>query len=78
MCLAVGMPCMAQAWQVISADVLRKPELASALVSGSQQDAYKKVMSAYAREELAHPGDAALVMARCQFVEGFAESEDLS
>ncbi len=78
MCLAAGMSCTAQAGQSISADVLRTPERAGALVSGSQQDAYRTVISAYAREELAHPDDAALVMARCQFVEAFAESEDIS
>jgi membrane protease YdiL (CAAX protease family) len=79
MCLTAVMPCMAQTTgQAISADVLRTPDKASALVSDSQQDTYRKVMSAYAREELAHPADAALVMARCQFAEGFAASEDIS
>lgn len=77
-CLAAGTPCMAQPEASISADVLRAPAHAVALVSDSQQNAYRGVISAYAQEEAAHPDDAALVRARCQFVEGFADGEELS
>jgi membrane protease YdiL (CAAX protease family) len=67
---------MAQTRAPITADLLRTPTRAAAVVSDSQQDAYRTVMAAYAREEVAHPDDAALVMAQCRFIEGFADGDD--
>lgn len=77
-CLAVALPCAAQTKASISVDALRSPERAAAFVSNSQQDAYRRVMAAYAQEESAHAGDVALVRARCDFIGVFAESEELS
>jgi uncharacterized protein len=67
----------AQAETTITPDVLRTAERASAAVSDGQQDVYRNVMSAYAREETAHPDDVQLVLARCRFTAGFAESEEI-
>jgi membrane protease YdiL (CAAX protease family) len=61
----------------IPPDVLRTHEQAVALVSAGQQDAYRRVLSAYAREEKASPNDLALVMTRCRFVQTFTYSEEI-
>jgi uncharacterized protein len=75
-CIVSSATCMAQAEAPITAGVLRTPTRAAAVVSDSQQDAYRRVMAAYAREEAVHPDDAALVMAQCRFIEGFAGGDD--
>jgi len=62
----------------ISPEVLHSPERATAVVSDGQQDIYRNVMSAYAREESAHPDDVQLVLAHCRFVEGFSSSEEIA
>ncbi|HUB91864.1 MAG TPA: CPBP family intramembrane glutamic endopeptidase [Dyella sp.] len=68
-------PVLAQA--PIPTDVLRTPEQAVVVVSASEQDAYRRVMSAYALAEKASPQDAALVMARCRFAQGFLYNEEI-
>lgn len=75
MCLVAGMPCLAQSTQSISVDDLRAPERAMQIVSSGQQDAYRKVMQAYAQQEVAHPDDTALFVAQCQFVENLVDSD---
>jgi membrane protease YdiL (CAAX protease family) len=67
----------ALAQTAIPLDVLRTQEQAVALVSAGQQDSYHRVLSAYAREEKAHPADAALVMTRCSFIQTFTYSEEI-
>ncbi|QDQ79719.1 CPBP family intramembrane metalloprotease [Paraburkholderia megapolitana] len=62
----------------LSTDVLHAPERAAALVSNRQQSAYNEVLSAYRDALRANPGDAALAVAECRYIQGFAWSEDLS
>lgn len=61
----------------IPLNVLHTREQAVALVSAGEQDAYRHVLSAYAREEKANPNDVALVMTRCRFIETFTYSEEI-
>ena len=75
LCMAASARCRADAMPVAVED-LRTPAHAIALVSERQQDAYKQVLSAYAKEETALPGDVSLVLARCRFTEGFALDDD--
>lgn len=75
-CLAVALPCVANDTATVPHDVLRTPSQAFAQVSEGQQLAYRNLLGAYAREEAAHPGDVALVIARCDFVGMFADSEE--
>jgi len=75
-CILASVPCVAQAEAPITADVLRTPTRAIALVSDSQLDGYRRVIAAYVREEAVHPDDAALVIARCEFIERFADGDD--
>lgn len=77
-CLAATMPCAANDDASVAADVLRTPSRAFEQVSDRQQLAYVKLLGAYAREETAHPADVALVIARCDFVAMFADSEEVT
>ncbi len=45
-------------------------------MSDSQLDGYRRVIAAYMREEAVHRDDAALVIARCEFIERYADSDD--
>ena len=59
-------------------DVLHAPDRAAELVSNRQQTAYNEVLSAYRDALRANPGDAALAVAECRYIQRFAWSEDLS
>ncbi|MEM5342012.1 type II CAAX endopeptidase family protein [Paraburkholderia azotifigens] len=67
-----------------AADILPTPDLlhsadrASGLVSNHQQAAYRKVLDAYDAAQKQQPGDAALAIARCTFIQRYAWSEDLT
>jgi membrane protease YdiL (CAAX protease family) len=75
LCLCLCTPALAAT--SIPLDVLHTQEQAVALVSAGQQDAYHRVLSAYAAEEKANPHDAALVMTRCRFIQTFTYSEEI-
>lgn len=61
----------------VPVDVLRAPDKAAELVSNRQHDAYDAVLAAYRDALRTHPGDAALAVAECRYVQRFAWSEDL-
>ena len=73
--ICLSAPVLAQT--PIPPNVLRMPEQAAATVFAGEQDAYRRVMSAYALAEKASPQDAALVMARCKFAETFSYSDEI-
>lgn len=75
LCMASSARCWADATPITVED-LRTPTRVIALVSERQQGAYKQVLSAYAKEETAHPTDVSLVLARCRFTEGFSLDDD--
>ncbi|HWT38207.1 MAG TPA: CPBP family intramembrane glutamate endopeptidase, partial [Paraburkholderia sp.] len=59
-------------------ELLRSVDRASALVSNEQQAAYKKVLDAYDAAQRQQPGDVALAIAHCTFIQHYAWSEDLA
>lgn len=75
LCMASSARCWADATP-ITVDDLRTPARVIAMVSERQQVAYKQVLSAYAKEEAAHPADVSLVLARCRFTEGFSFDDE--
>jgi uncharacterized protein len=67
------------AWGTTSppAEALRAPDhMADAVLDGEKR-AYQQVLDTYRQARRAHPADAALVLAQCNFIDRFASAEDL-
>ncbi|WP_109480909.1 type II CAAX endopeptidase family protein [Paraburkholderia sp. C35] len=59
-------------------DMLRSADRAAELFSNQQKAAYDKVLDAYDQAQSRQPGDVALAIARCTFIQRYAWSEEIA